>query len=181
MNYKMIVAICNGGGIGKSNSLPWYSPKDLKHFSKLTKGNPPTENGKQKMNVMVMGRNTWNSIPKKPLPKRFHIILTSKPDSIDLSEPKFENCIALPSLTAVDEFYVKNQNKFNDLWIIGGQSVYETYLKERNVQDIFVSHIDQDIVCDAFFTHDLSSYNKTLLKTELENNANISFFHYSTS
>ena len=39
MNYKMIVAICNGGGIGKSNSLPWYSPKDLKHFSKLTRGN----------------------------------------------------------------------------------------------------------------------------------------------
>ena len=69
MNYKMIVAICNGGGIGKSNALPWYSPKDLRHFSKLTRGEPPIDKdtGIQKMNVMVMGRNTWNSIPKKPL------------------------------------------------------------------------------------------------------------------
>ena len=183
MNYKMIVAICNGGGIGKSNTLPWYSPKDLRHFSKLTRGEPPInkDTGIQKMNVMVMGRNTWNSIPKKPLPKRFHIILTRKPETLDLSDKKFENCVALSSIDAVDKFYQDNQNKFHDLWIIGGQTIYDTYLKERKIQTIFVSHIDQNHDCDVFFPYDLTRYNEKVLKKEIENDIPITFYYYSTS
>ena len=68
MNYKLIVAICNGNGIGhQTKSLD--SPNDLKHFSKLTRGNSNSKN------AIIMGRKTWESIPKKPLPKRFHIVL----------------------------------------------------------------------------------------------------------
>ena len=61
------------------------------------------------------------------------------------------------------------------------KEVFSKTPKHFTVQDIFVSHIEQNIDCDVFFSHDLTSYNETLLKTELENNANISFFHYSTS
>ena len=69
MGVNIIVAYCKGNGIGKNNALPWYIPQDLKHFSKLTKGN--------NNNMVVMGRKTWDSLPFKPLPNRRNIVLTS--------------------------------------------------------------------------------------------------------
>ena len=50
MTVNIIVAYCKGNGIGKNNTLPWHIPQDLKHFSKVTKGN--------NNNMVVMGRNT---------------------------------------------------------------------------------------------------------------------------
>ena len=67
MQYKLIVAVCKHNGIGYRDTLPWKIKEDLKHFSKLTKGN-----GK---NAIVMGKNTWNSIGGSPLPKRDNLIL----------------------------------------------------------------------------------------------------------
>ena len=65
----MIVALCNHGGIGKNNQLPWHFKKDMQYFSKLTRGNGN--------NAIVMGKNTWNSLPINPLPKRENIILST--------------------------------------------------------------------------------------------------------
>ena len=59
MNYKLIVAYCSNKGIGFNNDLPWNIRSDLIKFSKLTKGNCN--------NAIVMGKNTWLSLPKKPL------------------------------------------------------------------------------------------------------------------
>ena len=63
MKIDIIVANCFNGGIGKSNKLPFSFRTDLKYFSKITKGDAPFSNG------LLMGRNTWESLPKKPLPK----------------------------------------------------------------------------------------------------------------
>ena len=75
------------------------------------------------MNAIVMGRKTWDSIPKKPLPKRFHIILTKNPDLIDLSEKKYENCIALSSTDEVDRFCLEK------ISLILGLLVDKVYMK----------------------------------------------------
>ena len=61
MNINLIVAVCNGMGMGLNNSIPWYYPSDLKYFSKLTKGSGN--------NSIIMGRKTWESLPKRPLPR----------------------------------------------------------------------------------------------------------------
>mgnify|MGYP006127200487 CR=1 FL=1 len=67
MNFNIIVAVDTNNGIGLNNTIPWYEPEDLKHFAKLTKGN-----GK---NAVIMGKNTWNSLPQRWLHNRFNIII----------------------------------------------------------------------------------------------------------
>ena len=69
MQYKIIVATCKNNGIGYCDTLPWNIKEDLRHFSKLTKGN-----GK---NAIVMGKNTWESIGHKPLPNRDNFVLST--------------------------------------------------------------------------------------------------------
>ena len=60
--YNIIVAYDLNQGIGKNNRLPWHFSEDLKRFSKLTRGE-----GK---NAIIMGKNTWESIPKKTFTKK---------------------------------------------------------------------------------------------------------------
>ena len=75
--YNIIVACDLEDGIGKDNKLPWNFPEDLKRFSQLTRG--------KGNNAVVMGKNTWESLPKKPLPKRDNLILSTSSISYFLS------------------------------------------------------------------------------------------------
>ena len=68
MKLKLIVGVDNQNGIGLNNTLPWYNKEDLKYFSKVTKGDGN--------NAIIMGSNTWKSLPKRPLPKRLNVILS---------------------------------------------------------------------------------------------------------
>ena len=68
-NINMIVAMCLNRGIGYKNSIPWYIPEDFKFF----KNNTTQINN----SGIVMGKNTWLSLPKKPLKNRENIILSS--------------------------------------------------------------------------------------------------------
>ena len=61
----LIVAVAENGVIGRDNALPWRIPEDMKWFVARTKGKP-----------CVMGRKTWESFPKKPLPGRTNIVVT---------------------------------------------------------------------------------------------------------
>jgi dihydrofolate reductase len=63
-----IVAVDKNWGIGFNNDLLEHIPEDLKRFKELTTGN-----------TVIMGRKTWDSLPKKPLPDRLNIIITSNP------------------------------------------------------------------------------------------------------
>jgi dihydrofolate reductase len=82
---KLIVAMCQNRGIGNNNSIPWKIKKDLMYFSVCTSG----DYGKHiksnkicssyvKKNAIIMGKNTWNSLPKfpEPLPYRDNLILS---------------------------------------------------------------------------------------------------------
>ena len=64
-----IVAVDNNWGIGFNNKLLERIPEDLKHFKSLTTDN-----------IIIMGRNTWDSLPTKPLSNRITIVVTSTPE-----------------------------------------------------------------------------------------------------
>ena len=67
--YTIIVARNSTNGIGMNNSIPWETNKeDLKFFQRMTTNN-----------IVIMGRNTWESLPNKPLKNRINIVLTSEP------------------------------------------------------------------------------------------------------
>ena len=61
----LLAAVAKNGVIGARGTLPWRLPEDLKHFKRLTMGHP-----------VIMGRKTWESLPKKPLPGRENIVIT---------------------------------------------------------------------------------------------------------
>ena len=110
-HVKLIVAVCKGGGIGINGNLPWKISDDLKYFSKLTSGdygkymrdtekyiNMDKSSAKIckdelniKKNVIIMGKNTWLSLPNypKPLPYRDSIILSTTINNNDDTYPEY--------------------------------------------------------------------------------------------
>ena len=61
----LVVAIAKNGVIGRDGDLPWRLSSDLKRFKTATMGKP-----------VLMGRKTWDSLPRKPLPGRQNLILS---------------------------------------------------------------------------------------------------------
>ena len=66
---NMIVAHCRNKGIGFQNKIPWYIPDELKYFKMITSAH--------KNSSIIMGKNTWLSLHKKPLSNRNNIILSN--------------------------------------------------------------------------------------------------------
>jgi len=73
----LIVAATSTNGIGKGGQLPWRLPKEMAYFARVTTTAP-----EGKKNAVIMGRNTWESIPYKfkPLQKRVNIVVSRNKD-----------------------------------------------------------------------------------------------------
>ena len=67
----LVVATAKNGCIGINNGMPWHIPEDFAFFKAYTSGKP-----------VVMGRKTWESLPKKPLPNRRNIVITRQADYV---------------------------------------------------------------------------------------------------
>lgn len=101
---SIIVCIAQNGAIGFENKLLYWLPNDLKRFKQLTTGN-----------TIIMGRRTFESLPKGALPNRRNIVL-SRQEGIT-----FEGAECFPSL----EEALKHCSTQEDIYIIGGATVYE--------------------------------------------------------
>ena len=123
---KLILACDPNGGIGYQNKLPWTNIRgDLPRFKRLTDG----------QNV-IMGRNTWDSLPKKPLPGRLNFVVSSSE-----LEAEHHNVIRVPDM----EF---NQPDDVEFWIIGGAKLVETSWK--NIDEIHLTKVYDHYACDTF-------------------------------
>ena len=65
----LVVAIAENGVIGNNGLIPWHISDDMKRFKALTLGH-----------TVVMGRKTWDSLPRKPLPGRSNVVVTRQKD-----------------------------------------------------------------------------------------------------
>jgi len=121
---KLIIACDPKGGIGYNGKLPWSKIEgDLPRFKALTNGN-----------VVVMGRNTWESLPKKPLPNRINFVITNK-------------IFHVPSST----FLLSNTDHFDNFknaWLIGGARLVESCWDKIN--EIHLSRTFTEFTCDTF-------------------------------
>lgn len=131
-NLKAIVAMTPGGLIGINGDIPWYLPEDFKHFKETTKGS-----------TIVMGRKTWDSLPKKPLPNRTNVILSSKPD----------NYRYIDGVESYDKFRPVYLNHSNS-WIIGGANVYGQF--EHILSELVITWVNPDVVKE----HDIALEEK---------------------
>ena len=102
---SLIAAIADNGVIGRDNELPWHLPDDFRHFKRTTKGHH-----------VLMGRLTWESLPKRPLPKRVNLVLSSQRDYVA------EGASVVHSLSQALEL-AKAAGE-TELFVIGGARVY---------------------------------------------------------
>ena len=104
---SIIAAVARNRAIGFKNKLIYWLPNDLKRFKALTTGH-----------TIIMGRNTFLSLPKGALPNRRNIVLSR-------SAKVLEGCEVYPSL----EDALKHCAPDEDIYIIGGASVYKQALQ----------------------------------------------------
>jgi dihydrofolate reductase len=125
---SIIVAVSDDWGIGKDNDLLWHLPEDIKRFKKLTLGNS-----------IVMGKKTWESLPRKPLPGRNNVVLTDDPNE------KIDGAITAYSL----EDAVAKCEKGKEIFIIGGGSIYRQFMKLAD--RLYITHVHKTTPADVFF------------------------------
>jgi dihydrofolate reductase len=107
----MIVATDENNAIGKKGNLLCHLPNDLKHFKQITEHH-----------TVVMGRKTFESLPKGALPNRKNIVMTSQKDA------KFTNCIVCHSLDEVWQ-HCENEDK---VFFIGGEQIYKLIIDKAD-------------------------------------------------
>jgi dihydrofolate reductase len=141
---SVIVAVSRTSlGIGMKGQLPWRLLSDMKRFRILTS----TTTDPTIPNAVVMGHNTWKSLPRacRPLVGRFNIILTRDVSKVHgLSDP---NVIAVSNL----EEALEAASKCAHIFIIGGQHVYTEALSHPRCTRIYMTMIDGTYACDTFF------------------------------
>lgn len=125
---SIIVAVSEDLGIGKDNELLWHLPEDLKRFKKLTVGK-----------TVIMGKKTWESLPKRPLPGRKNIVLT------DIRGECFDGAVTAYSI----EDSLSKCEKGEDVFIIGGGSVYRQFMPVAD--RLYITHVHEKAPADIFF------------------------------
>lgn len=103
---NIIAAVARNRAIGFQNKLIYWLPNDLKRFKALTTGH-----------TIIMGRNTFLSLPKGALPNRRNVVLSR-------TQTEFPGCDTFSSL----EEALNNCTPDEDIYIIGGAAVYQQAL-----------------------------------------------------
>lgn len=159
MPLNAILAIDLKGGIGKNNSLPWpHNVEDMKWFKQNTMGG-----------IVVMGRNTWDSLGKKKLPGRINIVITTNkvqgnPDAVYFGE--------IQKVLQVIQSDFPNKT----VWIIGGANIYKQALPYCD--NLYLTKFKQEYDCDAFVSREsLLPFQK--LVTYNNDNEEVSFSVWS--
>lgn len=127
---SIIAAVADNFAIGKNNKLIWHLPADMKHFKKMTTGH-----------AVVMGKRTFESLPKAPLPNRRNIVLTSIP------EGNFDKYYEAVSLRDAIELCEKEEKIF----IIGGSSVFKQALTFPGIDSMYITWVHEEFPADSFF------------------------------
>ena len=132
MKFNIVVSINNHHLIGENNKLIIHSKKDLRNFQKITTNQYP----EKKQNIIIMGYNTWISIPedKRPLKKRMNIILTR--------HHHIEETETVKSFQNLSEAFQWSQNK-GIIFIIGGTQIFNECCKPEYCQYLDTIYLTQ--------------------------------------
>ena len=117
MTLSIIVAVASDGAIGRANDLLWHLPADLKRFKELTTGH-----------TILMGRKTFESLPRGPLPNRRNIIISR-------SLPAQPGAEVYPTIQQALEACASDEEVF----IIGGGEIYRQLLP--NTERIYLTRV----------------------------------------
>jgi dihydrofolate reductase len=134
VRLALVVAMSENRVIGRDGGLPWHIRSDLKKFKEITQFKP-----------VIMGSNTWDSLPRKPLPGRLNLVL-----SRDL---KFEAEGGIVCNTLFEALDIAREHAVDDgadeICIIGGANVFEQLLPKAG--RIYLTQVHATVDGDTFF------------------------------
>ena len=123
-----VVAVSRNGVIGREGGLPWHISSDLKRFKEITMGKP-----------VVMGRKTWESLPRKPLPGRRNIVITRQPGFAPEGA----------EVAATAEEALRLAGDVPEVAVIGGGEVYRLFWP--HVDRLYLTEVDLAVEGDTHF------------------------------
>ena len=134
VKLSLIVARAQNGVIGRDNDLPWRLSDDLKHFKSTTQGCP-----------VIMGRKTWESLPRKPLPGRDNIVL-----SRDAQYAAAQARVFTSTLAAVETARsLARASGKPEIFVTGGSAVYAEALPMAD--RLYITEVETSVDGDAYF------------------------------
>ena len=157
---KIIAAVGKNLELGKNNGLIWHLPGDLKFFKEQT------------MNKTVaMGRNTFNSLPKK-LPNRQHIVLS---DIDNFNKDTQGVNVVYNARDFMMECFKEGER--HEMFIIGGASVYRMFIGMAD--ELILTEIDASSEADVYFPEfDKSHFQKEILGEGEDNGIHYTHVRY---
>jgi dihydrofolate reductase len=126
----LIVAVAENGVIGRDGTLPWRIPEDMKWFRARTEGRP-----------LIMGRKTWESLPKRPLPGRTNIVVTRNADY------RADGAVVVRSLDAAIDVAIGEEPE--EIMVIGGAELYRAALPRAD--RVYLTRLHAAIEGDTHF------------------------------
>jgi len=129
-HIALVVAVARNGVIGKNGKLPWRIAEDMKRFKALTMGKP-----------CIMGRKTWESLPRKPLPGRTNIVVTRNRD--------FKAQGARLARSFDEALVIAHGERPEEIAVIGGEAIYAAALPHAG--RIHLTEVEAEPEGDAYF------------------------------
>lgn len=160
------IAACTlNGGIGLQGNIPWNFKKDLQHFVNLSRSinndnnNTHEHNEKKKVNAVIMGRLTWDSLPskKKPLKGRLNVVVSSSHQTAPqlLQQGTIQHDIKSVITASSFEHALKlvdSYDSVHSIFVIGGERLYKEALIHHRCVGVYLTLIVRyDYTCDRYF------------------------------
>lgn len=125
ISIALIVAVAENGVIGQGNAIPWRLKSDMQRFKALTIGRP-----------IVMGRKTFESLPRRPLPGRTNIVITR---NADYQAP---GAVVTTSFKAARELAIGDalRRSATEIAVIGGAEIYAQWMDAADRLEITEVH-----------------------------------------
>jgi dihydrofolate reductase len=125
---SFVVAVSRNGVMGRNGGLPWHISTDLKRFKAITMGKP-----------LIMGRKTWESLPKKPLPGRPNIVITRQKNY------RAEGAIVVADMHSA----LAAAGQAEEICVIGGGEIFDMFLPQTD--RIYLTDVNLEVDGDTFF------------------------------
>lgn len=142
---NVIVAFDLGRGISKEGIIPWKIKEDMKVFTYMTSHVLNIDN----TNIVIMGKNTWMSLNKKPLVNRINIIVSSSMLQKEVDE--YENTYVVNSIEdslTLSQSLNHDKHNIENIYIIGGKHIYNKFFESYDIDNFYVTIIGHDYECD---------------------------------
>lgn len=140
---SFVIAIAENGVIGRDNAMPWRLAGDMAFFKRTTMGKP-----------IVMGRKTWESFPKRPLPGRPNLVVTR---DAAYDAPGAEVFASLDAALARGEALARDMGA-DEVMVVGGSEIYRQALPRAS--RIYLTEIHARPEGDAHFAFDRAAWRE---------------------